>query len=275
MTVFIGTTGNNTATTDRFVLNGFTSGVVFGNIDDQLLVDLNGDIFYADLGNDRIVAGSGNDVILGGGGNDFIDGSGGNDFMDGGTGIDTMRYTGAAGYDWNMVTGKTSLWLSGEYAYNFENAITGSGADRITGTAGANLIQTNGGNDSVNAGAGNDTLYGGLGNDTLRGGTGNDVFVFNTALNSATNTDRLSDFNPANDTIHLQDTVFTALTEGFLAFGQFRVGAVALSPLDRILYNPLTGDLSYDANGSAAGASVRFAHVNPGTAITIADFLVV
>ena len=60
---------------------------------------------------------------------------------------------------------------------------TGSGADRVTGTAGQDTYYGWGGSDTIYGGAGNDflqgnqesdDLYGESGNDTLRGGQGND-----------------------------------------------------------------------------------------------------
>jgi serralysin len=97
-----------------------------------------GDTFVAQGGNDIVVAGIGDDVILGGDGNDFIDGRLGSDLMDGGNGIDTMDVSFFAGaYVWNTATGITNFSAAGEFAFNFENARTGAGADVITGNAAA------------------------------------------------------------------------------------------------------------------------------------------
>ena len=53
------------------------------------------------------------------------------------------------------------------------------------------------------------------------------------------------------------------------------MGAAALDADDRIIYNSATGNIFYDANGSAAGGAAHFATVSPGTALTNADFLIV
>ena len=42
------------------------------------------------------------------------------------------------------------------------------------------------------------------GNDVLIGGKGKDVFVFATALNKATNLDKITDFNVKDDSIQLE-----------------------------------------------------------------------
>ncbi len=68
----------------------------------------------------------------------------------------------------------------------FENAVTGEGNDRLTGTDGTNnlwgmrgndLLTGGGGADRTSGGAGMDTLNGGLGNDTMIGGAGNDTYI--------------------------------------------------------------------------------------------------
>jgi len=270
MTIFVGTNGNQIATSIPVAFVGWTTGVVAN------VLDLIGDTYIALGGNDRVVAGNGNDVILGGDGNDFIDGRLGFDVMDGGTGFDTMDVSWfAATYVWDMTTGVTNFSAGGEFAFNFEGAITGAGNDRITGSLASNSIRTNGGNDFLDGQAGNDFLSGGAGLDVMAGGLGNDVFVFNTTLNALTNTDRITDFNTLTDTIDIDNAVFVGLAVGALNALAFRVGLAAFDFDDRIIYNALSGDIFFDANGVLAGGSTRFAHVNPGTVVTAADFFVI
>ncbi|ESR25657.1 hypothetical protein N177_1490 [Lutibaculum baratangense AMV1] len=56
-----------------------------------------------------------------------------------------------------------------------ENAVGGSGNDRITGNAADNVLTGNAGNDTIAGGADNDTLIGGAGADVLGGGAGVDT----------------------------------------------------------------------------------------------------
>ncbi|GAB3361716.1 MULTISPECIES: Ig-like domain-containing protein [Giesbergeria] len=63
-----------------------------------------------------------------------------------------------------------------------ENAITGSGHDRITGNAVANRIDAGAGDDVINGGEGDDVLIGGAGNDTIDGGGGSDIAILTGAL---------------------------------------------------------------------------------------------
>src|SRR6185436_18227180 len=63
---------------------------------------------------------------------------------------------------------------------------------------------------------GRDTLYGKDGNDTLRGGTGTDRFVFDTAPNTLSNKDSVSDFTPNSDTLVLSEVIYTSPPQGQL-----------------------------------------------------------
>lgn len=73
-----------------------------------------------------------------------------------------------------------------------ENAITGVGADRITGNDSANSLSGAGGADTLIGGAGDDILRGGQGADQLTGGIGRDTFVFSDLSDAG---DRITDFS--------------------------------------------------------------------------------
>ena len=64
------------------------------------------------------------------------------------------------------------------YSCDIENAITGSGADTISGNSLNNRLDGGAGNDTLSGGDGTDTLVAGSGNDTLDGGGGTDSVVF-------------------------------------------------------------------------------------------------
>ena len=105
---------------------------------------------------------------------------------------------------------------------------------------------------------GNDRLDGGGGLDLLVGGTGQDSFVFASALDGAA-ADIVADFSSADDTILLDDAVFTGLSLGALNANAFVTGGAALDADDRILYDAGTGKLYFDADGNGAGAAMQFA----------------
>lgn len=96
-------------------------------------------------------------------------------------GVDTMDFSGTnAAQLIDMREGRISnvYGLVGTVVValgtEIENAVGGSGADRIYGTAGDNFIQSGAGNDLVDAGFGNDTVELGAGDDTVLSGAGND-----------------------------------------------------------------------------------------------------
>jgi Ca2+-binding RTX toxin-like protein len=149
-----------------------------------------------------------------------------------------------------------------------ESAHGGSGNDVLLGNTVANIL---------NGHAGNDSLRGGYGNDRMLGGPGDDNFRFHTLPNSTTNHDTLPDYVPADDRIELENAFFTKVgTAGHtLATAFFRAAAHALDGNDYIVYNRATGNLYYDANGSAAGQEVLFATLTTKPLLTAAEFFIV
>ncbi|MBL8336569.1 MAG: calcium-binding protein, partial [Rhodoferax sp.] len=240
------------------------------------------DLLAGGANNEVLVGGAGNDGLYGAGGIDTLMGGAGNDTMDGGPGIDAVEYGAATG----PVTAE--LWRSfatndgqgGQDALWNVEFLLGSGFnDLLAGTTGDNYLDGRGGADQLFAAAGNDTLVGGPGNDTLNGGAGLDVFLFNAAL-GAGNIDIVQDFAVVDDTVWLENAVFTALVaNGPLGAGQLRAGAgvsTAADGDDFILYNSSTGALYYDADGSGVGAApVQFALLGAGLGLTVADLVAV
>ncbi|ESQ73920.1 M10 family metallopeptidase C-terminal domain-containing protein [Asticcacaulis sp. AC402] len=143
---------------------------------EQLTSGAGNDSLTGTTGANVINGGGGNDTILGSGGADTMNGQAGDDYiwaslgtpesLDGGAGTDTLN-TSLFGGDYlvNLVTGATNF--AGELFVNFENLISGSGNDTLTGTNGDNSIEGGDGNDLIDSGSGNDTVQGGAGNDTI------------------------------------------------------------------------------------------------------------
>ena len=118
-------------------------------------------------------------------------------------------------------------------------------------------------------------LNGGAGNDWLTGGAGNDNFVFDSALNAATNVDRIADFAAPSDTFASRMRS-SRLSRHREPWRQRRsTSGPPHDASDRIIYNPASGALSYDADGTGARAAIHFATLNPALAITNADFVVI
>ncbi|MFD0461714.1 polysaccharide lyase family 7 protein [Microvirga aerilata] len=144
----------------------------------------------------------------------------------------------------------------------------------LTGTSAANSLTGTSANDLINGGAGDDKIWAKNGSDVLIGGAGKDTFTFDTKPGSS-NVDMIVDFNVADDTIRLNDTVFTKLKYGQLSSSSFVTGDKALDAGDRIVFNDKTGALSYDADGTGSAAAVQFAMIENLAKLTASDFIVI
>ncbi len=286
---------------------------LFGTLQsDSLLGNIEGNIIWGAAGNDLINGRLGDDTLLGGAGNDALIGGAGADRLDGGDGFDLARYFSAtagltvdlqsAAANTGDAAGDTFLGIEGLVGSGFNDVLRGDaaanilsggngndllvgrggddtlnggdGADRLFGQLGNDLLVGRGGDDTLNGADGADRLFGQLGNDRLTGGAGADFFYFTEALGS-TNVDRITDFTAVDDTLVLENAIFTALAAGGLAAAAFTTGAAATSAAHRIIYNATNGQLLYDADGTGAGAAVQFATLTTGLAMTATDFLIV
>ncbi len=195
-------------------------------------------------------------------------------YISDGGGMDTLDASAArAGVYINLTAGswlyegaKASLISAANQSFIgywtiIENGIGSSYADTIFGNMAANNLKGKSGNDAINGSGGNDILNGNAGRDTLTGGTGNDIFIFNATPNSS-NIDTITDFTPGKDKLQLNRTIFARLA-GMkkLAATSFaaNAGGKAKDKDDYLVYNTATGVLSYDADGSGAGAAVQIA----------------
>jgi Ca2+-binding RTX toxin-like protein len=171
-------------------------------------------------------------------------------------------------------------WQSGYYAESggqtYVWTFTLKDARNATGNAAANTMNGTPGADKLNGGGGNDTLTGLAGNDVLTGGTGADKFVFKEM--GTANADRITDFLHGTDKIALDDAVFTRLLAtpaGGLKAVNFYSGSAAHDASDYIVYNPATGKLYYDPDGSGAQAARLIATlVGTPDSVSAGDFLV-
>ena len=113
-------------------------------------------------------------------------------------------------------------------------------------------------------GTGNDTLIGNSIANQLSGGVGHDNFIFAAPL-SASNIDTITDFNPLEDMIILDRSIFKNLNLGDkLNAASFLIshnGQVAENSLQRIVLNTTNHALFYDSDGIGGVAPIQFAIV--------------
>jgi Ca2+-binding RTX toxin-like protein len=274
----IGGLGNDTYIVDNYsdviteyggqgtdVVRTSVSYALTSGADIELLetTDANGTTSVSLVGNS-----SGNDII-GNNGDNIISGEGGVDHMTGRAGNDTYyvehasdRVTENGGQGNDTVYASVSWTLTAGSDVETLQAL-GTAPINLTGNANGNVVIGNNGNN---------TLNGGDGDDDLTGFGGQDRFLFNTPLNAANNVDVIRDFNPADDTILLDNAVFSALGLGTISADQFVISTAPQDANDRIIYDSNTGGLYYDADGTGGGSGIQFAEVGRGLALTNADF---
>jgi Ca2+-binding RTX toxin-like protein len=172
-----------------------------------------------------------------------------------------------AGEGTDTVLASLSYTLQAEVSIEQLRTISDAGSAAINLT-GNNIVQ------SIIGNAGNNIIDGKGGSDSLWGLGGNDTFAFDTALGPG-NVDRIYDFDPATDSIRLDDAFFRGLSLGGLSQGAFASGSAATQADDRIIYDSTTGKLFFDPDGIGGAAQIQFATLNPGLGLTSADFFVV
>ncbi len=207
---------------------------------------------------DRLYGSSVDNELRGFGGDDILNGRAGADWLDGGGGIDTATYFDAtAAVVVSLASpAKNTGFAKGDTFSSVENLTGSNFADTLEGNAGANLLD------------------GGLGSDKMTGGAGLDTFRLSTKLGS--NLDTITDFVVADDTIELENAVFTTLKAGVLAEAAFtsNAGGTATSATHRIIYETDTGLVRYDADGQGGAAGIQIAKLSAGLAMTFEDFFV-
>jgi Ca2+-binding RTX toxin-like protein len=240
--------------------------------DDTLLGDASPDTLSGLDGNDILNGDGGDDSLFGGDGDDYLIGGTGIDVMDGGTGNDTYYVDDAGdvvseapGEGADRVAASVSYALAAGAEIELLEAVTPSATDamNLIGNGIANVVS---GNNGANL------LDGKGGNDLLAGYGGADIFAFTTAL-GAGNVDRIADFAFGTDRILLDGAVFAGLAPGPLAAGAFVIGSQAGDADDRIVYDPATGQLFFDADGNGAAAQVQFATLDGHPTLTASDFV--
>jgi Ca2+-binding RTX toxin-like protein len=248
-TVNDGTADSNTDTATVSVL----LGVDPNNFDD---FDVNGGLLVTSTyngGSDVINGDGGNNILVGSNGiDDHINAQGGNDTVYGRSGNDTL----------NGDLGDDTIY-------------GGSGNDTISGNGGNDTLYGGSGNDTIVGGGDNDLIIGGYGADTLTGSGGSNTYQY---LSLSDAGDTITDFDPVHDTIQFDNASFTAIgADGTLAAVAFDVvGAGPAATGDtRIIYDPGTGALYYDSDGTGAATAVQVASMGTGLSLTNADFVII
>lgn len=272
---------------------------ILGNAANNFLNGFAGDDTINGLdGNDNLSGGDGIDILNGNNGDDTINGGAGNDAINGGAGIDRVRVNAV---DSNIVLTNNSVTGNGVdsligietaelFASNSHKNIDASGFtlgsvtldgtsldNVLTGGSGNDFLDGEGGIDTLTGGSGDDTINSGSGNDLLSGGAGADRFLYETGrayVFSDLGVDTITSFSASSDKFVLSkktfDTLITA-AGGTLLSSEFEVVDSFFEQFTsnaKITYNRVTGDLSFNRNGSIlVGGDAEgnvIADLNPG-----------
>ena len=213
------------------------SGVVTCTGAERAVVEGNG-------GADRLTGGAGDDTLIGGAGDDALDGGTGDDDLTGGLGADDLR--GGEGVDRARFPGSLPVLITlddvaddgitGErdnVRADVEDLTTGTGDDRIGGSAAANDIASHGGADTIDPGAGADRVRAGGGDDHVRTrddrtdaivcGDGNDRLVSDPG-DDGTACESVDATPPPERTADLQRPAVTVTVAAAIAPGALRRG---------------------------------------------------
>lgn len=234
-------------------------------------------------GNDRLVGSQGNDILIGGGGNDVLVGGPGADRMEGGWGndsyfVDHVNDVVIERRGSDPVTGEESgldrVTTSVDFTLpaNVELLFLAPGAGNISGTGNALANQ-------IYGNEGNNVLNGGGGLDALTGGAGSDTFMF-TADPVAANKVVIRDFTPGIDKLAFSmDTSwwfgFVGEPKGALDPAEFGYGKAATSWTQSLVYDKVTGNLFYDADGMGNQPMVKIATLSGAPDLHASDIILV
>lgn len=262
------------------LLGGANDDVVRGQGgDDALDGGIGLDTLTGGFGNDTLLGDAGADSLSGQGGDDLIEGGDGIDRLDGGDGNDILR--GDAGAD--MMFGRTGndLMDGGADADRldggdgFDTLHGGEGGDTLIGGIGDDLLRGDAGDDRLVGGDGLDTLRGGAGADILFGGIGQDMFHWATAAEGG---DTVGDFSVVDDVLAFSGAGFGGgLRTGMDLAARFAANAdgVATAAFGQFVYETDTGRLSWDADGTGAGAAQLIATLQGNPVLTASDLAIV
>jgi len=280
--------------------NGATgSGNELANV---ITASANGNTMDGRGGDDTLLGGAGADNILAGPGSDFIDAGDGNDFIhfvggelgndtiNGGSGQDGLQFaslTASVTVDLEAHTLTIAGGASASVA-SIENLSGGSGNDFFIGDGNDNAFAGGAGNDTLVGGIsgrdvligmdGDDFLDGGTGGDALTGGAGADRFAYSSSGFFA-DADLITDFQSGTDKLLIDNRFLPGLAPGAFAPGDGRFFAASGAfgghdADDRIIYDTLSGDVFYDADGSGPDASARLFTLSNAAPLAATDIVI-
>jgi Ca2+-binding RTX toxin-like protein len=244
---------------------------------EQLIYTGNGDFVGVNntFNNGFITSGPGNDTLTITGYGGRLQGGAGNDSYFGvnastvivenaGEGIDTVYALG--GEDFTLASNlENFFWTGGSYS---PRSVRGNASDNVIVMQGTTtdryILSGFDGNDTLTGGNFGGRFIGGNGNDIMTGSRdlAPDNFVF---VITETGVDRIIGFQPGTDSLLL---AISARDYDFIQ----GPGTAATREVLTFFHDPVTGLVSYDLDGTGAGAAVPLAFLDTGLTLSITDF---
>jgi Ca2+-binding RTX toxin-like protein len=219
------------------------------------------------------------------------------DLIVGGDGVDTLRITTGIGAD---TKANGTIVLNDANFQSMEVVQVGGTVDQLNvenealqmlndhyyfqangnvddntfiGTTQDDVFVSNSGNDVLTGGAGADTFVFGKVHEQVVTGDDDEVQTYVDTAFELSGIDFITDFMSGLDKIALNTDMFSSLTVGGFSAGNLVVGsgATAGDVDDYILFDTSTFALSYDADGSGAGAAIQFATLDGVTSFSATD----
>jgi len=116
-----------------------------------------------------------------------------------------------------------------------------------------------------------------LADDQLTGGDGQDRFIFESSIKNGSNVDTVTDFVCGSDTIALAGSVFTALRgDSDLSDNLWLTNSSSpATTRSYLVFDPQSGALSYDPDGSGPAASIGICTLVGVTKLLPSDLVMV
>lgn len=267
---FVRIASNYVSSNTNYILEMQATTSMPSHYDDFVIATEAGETIDGLAGNDRLDGRAGSDRLIGGLGNDTLDGGIGNDIYIVDSRGDIVREISTIATEIDTVFSSVNYSLSA----NVERlTLTETNAINGAGNSLNNVLSGNRADNLLVGGAGDDLLVGNFGNDTLTGGIGSDRFIFQFRQQGI---DTITDFVVIDDTIVVSAAGFGGglISGRTLAASQFVLGAAAMDNSDRFIYNPTSGALFFDSDGTGAIASTQIATLGTGLSLSAFDIFV-
>jgi Ca2+-binding RTX toxin-like protein len=274
--------GNDTINADR---GNDTLDASAGGVDIVNAGDGRDEIYFGAkfADNDTVDGGSGNDrlILAGNYGGGVVLGAGTlagieEIVLEPGTGASLFDYA-IATHDANVAAGATLTVDGGRLRagedLTFDGSAETDGRFEVIGGRGADTLTGGGGADELGGGRGADTLVGGGGADELTGNEGADTFLYSDVSDSGIGSaDRIRDFAPGTDKIHLSGIDADTGTAGNQAFSW--IGGSAFSgTAGELRAERVRGDWQVSGDTDGDGTADFLILVSAPASLSAGDFV--